>query len=173
MAKRKGFKLPFNQRKVTRLIRRTAWFIWRGIRFFWRQKLVYNIVFLAIAIVLFAILLSQAFKTFFNCNYLIHESLNVPSFFCEGKDFTVVKIPGLNSLMNGPLEFIRRGIIWVVLIFFIALSGYLTFIINNLKKVVKLLTFDKGEWRGLLSVMRIFVTIFLILNALFFIYVMF
>jgi cell division protein FtsB len=96
----------------------------------------------------------------------------VPSFFCEGRDFTVVKIPGLNSVMNGPLEFIRRGIIWVVLLLFIAISGYLTFIINNLKKVVKLLTFDKREWQGLLSVLRIFVTIFFILNALFFIYVM-
>jgi tryptophan-rich sensory protein len=75
--------------------------------------------------------------------------------------------------MNGPLEFIRRGIIWIVLFLFIAISGYLTFIINNLKKVVKLLTLDKREWQGLLSALRIFVTIFVILNALFFAFVMF
>ncbi|MFZ0544482.1 MAG: hypothetical protein WAM60_03555, partial [Candidatus Promineifilaceae bacterium] len=158
MAKRKSFKFPFNRRKITRQLRNVGRFLWRGVRFIWRQTLIYNVVLLAVAILLFSILLSQAFKTYFNCDYLIHKSLDVPSFFCEGKDFTVVKIPGLNAVMNGPLEFIRRGIIWVVLALFIAISGYLTFIINNLKKVIKLLTLDKREWQGLLSVLRIFVT---------------
>jgi hypothetical protein len=172
MAKRRKFKLPFNSKKLMVQLRKVGRFIKRGAGFVWRQTAIYNVVILAIAIFLFSILLAQAFKTYFNCNFLIHESLDVPSFFCEGRDFTVVKIPGLNSVMNGPLEFIRRGIIWVVLLLFIAISGYLTFIINNLKKVIKLLTFDKREWQGLLSVLRIFATIFFILNALFFIYVM-
>lgn len=172
MARRK-FKLPFNRRQVIRQLKSIGRHIDRGVRFIWQQPLVYNVVLLAVAILLFSILLSQAFKTHFNCNYLIHESLDVPSFFCEGKDFTIVEIPGLNSVMNGPLEFIRRGMIWVVLLLFIAISGYLTFIINNLKKVAKLLTFDKREWQGLLSALRIFVTIFVILNAVFFIFVMF
>jgi hypothetical protein len=173
MAKRRRFKLPFNRRKIVRQLKSIGRHIGRGVRFIWRQTLIYNIVLFAIAILLFSIMLSQAFKAYFNCDFLIHESLDVPSFICEGRDFTIVEIPGLNSVMNGPLEFIRRGIIWIVLFLFIAISGYLTFIINNLKKVVKLLTLDKREWQGLLSSLRIFVTIFVILNALFFAFVMF
>lgn len=169
---RRRFKLPFNRRKIVRQLKIIGRHIGRGVRFIWRQTLVYNIVMLALAILLFSILLSQAFKAYFNCDYLIHESLDMPSFFCEGKDFTIVDIPGLDSVMDGPLEFIRRGIIWIVLLLFIAISGYLTFILNNLKKVVKLLTLDKREWQGLLSVLRIFVTIFVILNAVFFLFVM-
>ena len=172
MANRRKFKVPFNRRKVIRELKKIGRYIWQGVRFIWRQTLVYNIILFAIAILLFSILLSQAFKAYFNCDYLIHDSLDMPSFFCEGKDFTIVDIPGLNSVMNGPLEFIRKGIIWVVLALFIAISGYLTFIINNIKKVVKLLTFDKREWQGLLSVLRIFITIFVILNVLFFVIVM-
>jgi tryptophan-rich sensory protein len=75
--------------------------------------------------------------------------------------------------MNGPLEFIRKGIVWIVLFSFIALSGYLTFIINNMKKVVRLVKFDKREWQGLLSSLRVFITIFIVLTGLFFLAVMF
>jgi hypothetical protein len=173
MAKRRKFKLPFNRRKVSRQLKKVGGTIWGGVRFIWKQTLVYNVIFIALGILLFSILLSQAFKAYFNCDFLIHESLNVPSFFCSGKDFTVVKIPGLNSLMNGPLEFIRKGIIWVVLFLFVALSGYLTFIIINMKKVIRLIKFDRREWKELLSTMRVFITIFVLLTGLFFAAVMF
>ena len=173
MAKRRKLKLPFSRSKVSRQLKKIGKTIWGGVRYVWKQSLVYNVIFIVLAVVLFSVLLAQAWKAFFNCNYLIHESLNVPSFFCEGKDFTVVKIPGLNSLMNGPLEFIRKGIIWIVLFLFIAISGYLTFIINNIKKVVRLIKFDRREWAGLLSSMRVFITIFVVLTGLFFVAVMF
>jgi hypothetical protein len=173
MAKRRKFKLPFTRKKITRQVKKVGSSIWLGIRYVWRQTLVYNVIFIALGILLFSILLAQAFKAYFNCDFLIHESLGVPSFFCEGRNFTVVNIPGLNSLMNGPLEFIRKGIVWVVLLSFIALSGYLTFIINNMKKVVRLVKFDKREWQGLLSSLRVFITIFIVLTGLFFLAVMF
>jgi hypothetical protein len=173
MAKRRKFKLPFTRSKVTQQLKKIGRSIWGGVRFVWKQSLVYNAIFIVLGILLFSILLSQAFKAYFNCNFLIHESLDVPSFFCEGKNFTVVKIPGLNSLMNGPLEFIRKGIIWVVLFLFVAISGYLTLIINNIKKVVRLIKFDRREWQSLLSTLRVFITIFVLLSGLFFVAVMF
>ena len=161
MAKRKKFKLPnwFTQ---------AAGKVKAAVRFVWRQTIVYNILMILIAILLFSTLLSQAFRPYFNCNFLISQSLSMPSFMCDGVDLTLVEVPGLARVMNGPLEGIRQAVLWIVLVVFIALSGYLTFILSNLKKIVKLLTLDKREWQNLLSTLRIFITILVLLTGLLF-----
>lgn len=161
MAKRRKVKLP---PWLAQLIRKVK----AAVRFVWRQTVVYNVVMILIAVFLFSTLLSQAFRQYFNCNFLVTQSLSMPSFMCDGVDLTLVEVPGLERVMNGPLEGIRRAVLWIVLVIFIALSGYLTFILNNLKKVVKLLTLDKREWQNLLSTLRIFITILVVLTGLFF-----
>lgn len=113
---------------------------------------------------LFAWLLSYAFSEYFSCKYFIQDSLGMPSFMCNGYHFkfagvSVVNIPGLSSVMDGPLEWIRQGILWIVLFFGIVISGFATYIINNMMKVTRLLTFNKEEWKALLSTMRVFITI--------------
>ena len=147
--------------------------VMKGVRFVWRQTIVYNLIFGAAAVLLFSWLLSQAFSEFFRCRYLIQDSLDMPSFMCNGERFrvagvTIVDIPGLSSVMDTPLEWIRRGVLWVVLFFGIVISGYATFIINNTKKVVRLLSFNKQEWAALLATMRIFITILFLFLLLFF-----
>ena len=150
MAKRS--KLKDNARKVW------GWIV-VGVSFVWRQTIVYNIILGVGVALLFAWLLSHAFSEYFSCRYLIQDSLGMPSFMCNGYDFTVVKIPGLSSVMDRPLEWIRQGILWIVLFFGIVISGFATFIINNMIKVIRLLTFNKQEWNALLSTMRMFITI--------------
>ena len=158
-------------------VKRSAKKIWgqvmKGVGFVWKRTIIYNIILGAGVILLFSWLLSQAFSEFFRCRYLIQDSLDMPSFMCNGERFrvagvTIVDIPGLSSVMDTPLEWIRRGVLWVVLFFGIVISGYATFIINNTKKVARLLTFNKQEWKALLSTMRLFITILFLFLLLFF-----
>ena len=155
MAKRS--KLKHNAKKVW------GWIVKR-VSFVWRQTIVYNIILGVGVALLFAWLLSHAFSEYFSCRYLIQDSLEMPSFMCDGKHFkfagvSVVNIQGLSSVMDEPLEWIRQGILWIVLFFGIVISGFATFIINNMVKVTRLLAFNKQEWKALLSTMRVFITI--------------
>ena len=167
MARRRRSKFEIQVSKLWRKLR-------QGSRYVWRHTVIYNIIFLAVVLILGYLLINNAFREFFNCNYLLRTSLGMPRFFCEGADFSpIVEIPGLNAVMNGPLEFIRRASLWTILFFFVVISGYITFIINNLKKVTRLLTFNKQEWANLLSVMRIFITVLFLFVAVFYLQVRF
>ena len=47
-------------------------------------------------------------------------------------------------------------------------SGFAPFVINNTKKFIRILTFNKNEWKALLATMRVFITIlFLFLRLIF------
>ena len=167
MTRRRRSKFEVQLSKVWRNVR-------KGARYVWKQTIVYNIVFLAIILFLGYLLINTAYREFFNCNYILRTSWGMPAFFCDGADFSpVVRIPGLSAVMDGPLEFIRRASMWTVLFVFVVLSGYITFIINNLKKVTRLITFNKQEWANLLSVMRIFVTVLFLFIVVFYLQVRF
>ena len=125
------------------------------------------------AIFLFNIIINQTFTRYLNCDYLITTKLGMPSFFCEGHDVkvlgsTIFSLPGLNGVVNPPLKFIRLIISWSIILFFGFLSLYLTIIINNLKTVVKLLTFNKEEWKNLMSSIRIWLSIFVFFCLIFY-----
>ncbi|MDK1081881.1 MAG: hypothetical protein QGD88_10440 [Anaerolineae bacterium] len=94
----------------------------------------------------------------------------------EGKDFSWnlfgkmvgVEIPGLSPVMDKPLDWIRRIWIWTMLFFWDRDSGFAPFVINNTKKFIRILTFNKNEWKALLATMRVFITIlFLFLRLIF------
>ena len=141
--------------------------LWSSVKsvlsFIWRHTLVYNILVFLLVVLLFYLILSRVFSGYFNCRYLIQDSLGMPSFMCEG----AIGIPGLSAAMDPPLSWVRRGILFVMLFFFVVVSGLSTYIINNLKWVVKLLTFDKREWQQLLTTIQIFITILAVLCLIF------
>ena len=152
---------------------KTVWMqVEKGVRFVWQQPLVYIAVIGLGVILLFSSLMADTFSDVFRCKFLIQDSLNMPSFVCNGERFrvagvTVVDIPGLSSVIDAPLEQIRRGILLAVVFFGVMMSGYATLIINNAKKIMRLLTFNKQEWTAVLTTLRLFITI-LFLFLLFF-----
>src|SRR5258706_785077 len=147
--------------------------IWAGILYIWNRPLLIGGILLIAALFLFNLIIQQTFKPYLNCGYLIGTRLNMPAFFFEGYDVQILgsrifKIPGLRDVMDPPLEFVRQVISWSIVIFFAFLSAYLTYIINNLKSVVKLLTFNKEQWKSFMESMRIWLFIFVSLCFLFY-----
>ena len=108
-----------------------------------------------------------------NCNYLLVSKLGMDSFFCNGKNITafgstIFKIPGLRGVMDPPLEFVRAIISWSIVVFFAFLSLWLTIMVNNLKSVVKILTFNKEEWKRFMASARIWLLFFVVFGSLFY-----
>jgi hypothetical protein len=151
--------------------------IWAGIGYIWKHPIIISAILLILAILLFDLLLKQTFVNHLKCTYLLDTRLGMPDFFCAGYDVkvlgsTIFKIPGLGEVIDPPLEFTRKVIIWSILIFFAFLSLYLTIIINNLKVVIKLLTFDKEEWKKFTASLRTWLLIFVSFCLLFYFAVM-
>ena len=63
-------------------IKRNAKKVWRsivkGARYVWKQTVVYNLIFAVIVVLLSRWLLTNAFAEFFNCKFLIQDSLSMP-----------------------------------------------------------------------------------------------
>jgi hypothetical protein len=147
--------------------------IWAGIGYIWKRPIILSAVLLILAIFLFDLLLKQTFVNYLKCTYLLNTQLGIPAFFCTGHDVeflgaSIFKIPGLAQVIDPPLEFSRKVITWGILIFFAFVSLYLTIIINNLKAVVKLLTFDKAEWKKFIASLRTWLLIFVSFCLLFY-----
>ncbi|MGB1251234.1 MAG: hypothetical protein ACPG8W_11505 [Candidatus Promineifilaceae bacterium] len=160
------------RKKTTGGVLKKVWgTVVNGVSFVWNQTIIYNII-LGVGVFLLAQwLLSYAFVEYSNCKYLIQDSLSMPDFMCDGVNLLAVTVPGLSLPMDGPLEWVRWGGVLAIIFFGIVISGYTTFILNNLKKVVRLVTFNSQEWRALLSTMRTFVTILFLLLLFFFIWI--
>lgn len=179
MSKKKRAQFTFDYQSIQRQVR-------NGLHYIWRQTVVFNLVMIVIIGFLFWLLLSRAFIGLFNCNYIITQRLGLDNVVCSGATIpgsgsitslfgsnSDIGIPGLAGAVDGPLEGLRRLLLWLIFIFFMVFSGLLTYLINNLKKVIKLITFDKREWENLLAVMRIFFTILVLLTGALFLYALF
>jgi hypothetical protein len=147
--------------------------IWAVIGYLWNRPIILSAVLLILAIFLFDLLLKQTFVNYLRCTYLLNNQLGVPAFFCTGHNVeflgaSIFKIPGLAQVIDPPLEFTRKVIVWSILVFFAFVSLYLTIIINNLKAVVKLLTFDKHEWKKFIASLRTWLLIFVSFCLLFY-----
>ena len=143
-----------------------------GIRYIWNRPLITNTILLIPAVFLFNLIIKQTFKPYTNCSYLLGSKLGMPSYFCKGQDVkafgkTVFSIPGLRGVMDPPLEFARQIISWSIVIFFGFLSLYLTIIIDRFESVVKLLTFNKEEWKNFMASARIWLLIFVVFCSVF------
>jgi hypothetical protein len=144
--------------------------LWAGIRSIWDRPLIVGALLLIAAVFLFNLIVQQTFKPYTNCAYLIVTKLGMSSLLCDGIPFP--KIAGLSAVMDPPLELVRKLIAWSVVILFACLSAYLTYILNNLKAVIKLLTFNKEQWKSFMASLRTWLLIFVCFCLLFYYFVM-
>ena len=124
-----------------------------------------SVVLLILAVFLFNLLVKETFTKYTNCTYLIVTRLGMDPFFCNGnavKFFgtTIFTIPGLKGVMDPQLELIRSIIAWIVVSFFALISFCITIIIENLKSVVRLISFNKEEWKKFMASARIWLLLF-------------
>ena len=159
--------------KLAKNIRKIGGTIWAGVLYIWNRPVLVGGILLILAIFLFNLIIKQTFKPYTNCNYLLVSKLGMDSFFCDGHNVTafgstIFRIPGLRGVMDPPLEFVRTIISWSVILFFAFLSLYLTIMINNFKSVIKILTFNKEEWKRFMSSARTWLLIFVSFCSIFY-----
>ena len=165
--------------KKEQLLKRIGGRVWDGILYIWNRPVIISGILLVVAAFLFYAIITQTFVKYTNCNYLIVTKLNMDSVFCKGVTVTdplfgkkLFDMPGLSSAIDKPLEFIRLVIAWSVVVFFAFLSLFLTILINNFVRVVKILTFNKEEWKRFLASARISLLIFIVFCSIFYFSVM-
>ena len=154
---------------------------WAVVRFFWNHPVILVPILLIPAYFLFNGIRSQAFTSYFRCNYVLGDGINFHSIigdrtwtsvFCEG--FTIdllvakVEVPGLAWLLDPLLEFVRTVSVWAILLFFAFISLLLTQILNNVKAIVKIVTFNREEWKRLGASIFTFLLIYVVFCTLFY-----
>jgi hypothetical protein len=161
--------------KLTKQIQRLGGKIWAGVLYIWNRPVIVSGILLALTVLLFNIIIKQTFKPYTNCGYLLGNKLGMPSFFCDGYtvrdpvfNSEIFTIPGLRGAMDPPLEFARTIISWTVVLFFAFVSVYLTIMVNNFKSVIRLVTFNKEEWKRFMSSLRVWFLFFVTFCAIFY-----
>jgi hypothetical protein len=159
--------------KATRDLKKIGSALWSGVLYIWNRPVIMLIILVVAAYFLFTQILAQTFTQYTNCNYLIVSELGMDPLFCNGyvlraMGVTVFTLPGLSSVMNPPLEFVRTILAWSVLFVFAFLSIFLTTIVNNIKSVVRLLTFNKEEWGRFLASARTWLFFFVLFCSVFY-----
>lgn len=147
----------------------------------------------ALAVVALALsfwLFTTAFKDQFRCDYLIVDGVDAPQFMCDGADVgaatgaagavdsvadalglgddqpivgDALRVPGLSGLINGPLDVVRRVGVVAALALIAALSAAITWLQRHLRKVIRLLRFDREAWRQAAITGRTFLSVYLLL----------
>ena len=116
-------------------------------------------------IFLLNLIIHGAFTRYANCHYLVVTQLGMDSFFCDGYDVkvfdaTIFAIPGMKHVVDPPLELLRSAVAWSMIGLFALFSLFLTVIIVNWKTVVRLITFQKDEWKKFITGTRIWLLLF-------------
>lgn len=149
--------------------------VWSGILFVWNRPLILTIILLAVGGLLAYLLITQTFSRYMNCGYLITEKLGVDYHVCEGIlveepvfGTDLFRLDGLKTIMDPTLETIRKIVAWTILVFFALVSLYLTIMFNNLKAIVKILVFNKEEWKRFLGSLRTWLLIFSVFCLVFY-----
>jgi hypothetical protein len=153
--------------------RKLAEKLWAGALYVWKHPVIISGILLILAVFLFNGIVKQTFKPYANCSYLLGSKLGMPAFFCDGYTVSflgtdIFTIPGLRGVMDPPLELARKIISWSVILFFGFLSLALTILINNIKFVVKILTFNKEEWRRFIASARTWMLFFVVFCSIFY-----
>ena len=157
--------------------------LWAGVLYVWNHPVILAPFLLVAAYLLFNAVRTQAFADTMRCSYVLGDGINFhatildrtwTSVFCDGftlfKDVPIfeVKVPGVGILINPLLEFARTVAVWAVLLFFAFISLVLTIIINNLKTIVKIVTFNREEWKRFGATIVTFLLIFVVFCAIFY-----
>lgn len=144
-----------------------------GILNVWNRPIIICGVLLIPAVFLLILIIKGAFAQYANCDYLIVTRLGMDPFFCNGYDVkvfdaTIFTIAGMKNVMDPPLELVRSGIAWSVVLFISSISLFLTIILVNLKSVVRLFTFDKAEWNKFFAGARVWLFLFVGICSIFY-----
>ncbi len=136
-------------------------------------EFVLSVVLLISAVFLFNLLVKETFLKYTNCTYLIVTRLGMDPWFCNGNTVkflgtTIFTVPGLKGVMDPQLELVRSIISWIVVIFFALISFCLTTIIKNLKTLVRLISFNKEEWKMFMASARIWLFLFVGICSVFY-----
>lgn len=155
-----------------------------GFLFVWNHPVILVPILLILAYLLFNEVRTQAFKPYLNCNYLLGDWLKMNTLgemplssktwtngFCQGIHLGKVNV-GLALFLDPALEIVRTVAVWVVLLFFAFISLLLTLIINNVKKIVRIVTFNREEWKRFGASIVTFLLIFVVFCTLFYFNVM-
>jgi hypothetical protein len=159
-----------------------------------------SVILILLAVTLVYLLATQAFKPYFNCQYLIDDSLNTKSLntsLCNGaalniKQYEVIpqfqvipnvagfgpitfgplSMPLLPAMrpIDGPLEAVRKFVSWSVILVFAVLSLGLAFIVIKIKGFVALVLSPAGR-KTILTNLSIWLLIFAIFCSLFYVWV--
>jgi hypothetical protein len=156
-----------------------------------------SVILILLAVTLVYLLATQAFKPYFNCQYLIDDALNTKSLntsLCNGaalniKQYEVIpqfqvipnvagfgpitfgplSVPLLPAMkpIDGPLEAVRKFLSWSVILVFGVVSLVLAFIVIKIKSFVAVLLSPEGR-KTLLTNLSIWLLIFAIFCSLFY-----
>jgi hypothetical protein len=132
--------------KALRLLRNV------GQRFRNRTVLILSIVLLILTIYLLNLIVTQTFKPYFNCAYLVGSGLHMDqlcngvgiSFDILGSNFSFPILPALKAI-DPPLEVFRRFITWNIVLFFALLSLVLAYISSKIIGFARLLLTPEGR----------------------------
>lgn len=163
--------------KVTHDLKQIVNRIWSSILFVWNRPLILIALLSVAAYSLFTPILTQAFKPYATCDYLILNQLGVDPMFCNGHmvrmlGVPVFTVPALRTVLDPQLEAVRSTAAWGVVIFLAFVSLLLTSLVNNFKAVLRILTFNREEWGRLLASARTWLLIFVALGFVFYFGVM-
>ena len=137
------------------------------------NRLIISGVLLVLAVFLVNLLVKETFAKYAKCNYLIVDRLGMDPFFCDGYkvkflESTIFTIPGLKDAMDPSLERIRSAAAWGVVLLFACISLFLAMIINSLKTIVMLISFNKEEWKKFMAGVRIWLFLFVVFCTVFY-----
>lgn len=130
---------------------------------FWRNTGLYNLVMFAGAIYAVYWIYNEAFADQFRCHFLLVEQLSVPDFMCTGADFGPLgTTPSLSTVIDPPLATVRKVGLAAGLVGAALVSAIATWVYGNVRRVTRLLTFDKQAWVELGATAKVFVSFFLV-----------
>jgi hypothetical protein len=161
--------------KFVKDIRKMSSKTWSGILYVWNRPFLVSAILLVLGVFLTYLLVTQTFKDYFNCAYLIGSKgpLKMDQL-CNGLTisydglikFSFPILPALNAI-DRPLEAFRKFIVWDIIIFFALVSLVLAFIVGKITGFVKFVLTSEGR-KIVLTNLSTWLFIFVILSTLFY-----
>jgi hypothetical protein len=151
----------------------------------WHRAGLYSVVALVAIGLLGWYLFTNAFADRFTCRYLIVDQLGAEPLTCDGFDVLPSsakstldrfgididsRVPGLGSVVDGPLEFLRKLSLGAALAGLVVISAFATYVMANVQKFVRLVRLDPQQWARSMETLRTFATILLVLMVVFWLF---
>lgn len=168
--------------RIRRLDRRVVRPLRRQVVKLWHRAGLFSAVALVVVVLLGWYLFANAFSDRFTCRYVIVDQLGAEPLTCDGfdvlpssakstlDDFGISvdsRVPGLGSIVDGPLELLRKLGLGAALAGLVAVSALATYVVANAQKIIRLVKLDRQQWARSIETLRTFATILLVLMVAF------